>query len=116
MSEKELNGKDRLQMISQSIRTLAMMAQCNVTYCINLPEVEDQYLASNYIPNCEEAEKAASEIAGNIVCIIAGFMGNLLTGGATKAAAEGIADEILARAKALFAERTEGIGEGAGPQ
>lgn len=112
---------DRLKMISQSIKTMAAMAQVGVSYCIVIPGYgvrEDARLVSNYITKKSERSDAeiGSEICGNIEATLEVFMKALLARGVSDDAIMGIVDEIVRKTKERFTVTTTGIGRGAVPQ
>ena len=120
-TETNEDQDDRMRMISQSIKTMAAMAQVGVSYCIVIPGYgvrEDARLVSNYITKKSERSDAeiGSEICGNIEATLEAFMKALLAQGVSDDAIMGIVDEIVRKTKERFTVTTTGIGRGAGPQ
>ena len=120
-TETNEDQDDRMRMISQSIKTMAAMAQVGVSYCIVIPGYgvrEDARLVSNYMTKKSERSDAeiGSEICGNIEATLEAFMKALLVQGVSDDAIMGIVDEIVRKSKERYNAETAGIGRGAGPQ
>ena len=112
---------DRLKMISQSIKTMAAMAQVGVTFCIVIPGYgvrEDARLVSNYITKKIERSDAeiGSEICGNIEATLEAFMKALLAQGVSDDAIMRMVDRIGRKTKEPFTVTPTGIRRAAGPQ
>lgn len=120
-TETQQDQDDLMKMISQSIKTMAAMAQVGVSFCIVIPGYgvrEDARLASNYITRKDDRSERdiIGEICGNISTILEAFMKSLLAQGVSDDAIAGIVDEIVSITKERYTVSTAGIGRGAGPQ
>lgn len=112
--------RERLMIISQSIRTIGMMAKVGISYCIVIPGYgarPDDRLASNVCPEIDErsADSIIAEIGENLCCMLDAYMDQMHKSGLPKDAVTGYVEHIYQAAKDHFLERAAGTGEGAGP-
>ena len=113
---------DRLMAISKSIKAVGSMTGTGISYCIVIPGHgvrEDSRLASCCIapPSDKSDSMIVQELAGNVSCMIQGFMSSLRQAGLTDEATRGILDKTVEDAKDRYSDQWKGFeNAGAGPQ
>lgn len=129
MKNEEAQGSDsvaemneRLIAISKSIKAVGSMTGTGISYCIVIPGYgvrEDSRLASCCIapPNDKSDRMIIQELAGNVSCILQGFMSALRKDGLSDGAARGLLNTTIEDAKRRYEEQWKGFETaGAGPQ
>ena len=113
---------ERLIAISKSIKAVGSMTGTGISYCIVIPGHgvrEDSRLASCCIapPSDRSDSMIVQELAGNVSCMIQGFMSSLRQAGLTDEATRGILDKTVEDAKDRYSDQWKGFeNAGAGPQ
>ena len=113
---------DRLMAISKSIKAVGSMTGTGISDCIVIPGYgvrEDSRLASCCIapPSDKSDSMIVQELAGNVSCMIQGFMSSLRQAGLTDEATRGILDKTVEDAKDRYSYQWKGFeNAGAGPQ
>ncbi len=114
---------ERLMAISKSIKAVGSMTGTGISYCIVIQNYdgtnEDSRLASCCIaPPVDKSDRMiVQELAGNVSCIIQGFMTSLRQAGLSDGAARSILNKTVEDAKERYTNKWKGFETaGAGPQ
>ncbi len=112
---------DRLIAISKSIKAVGSMTGTGISFCIVIPGYgvkEDCRLASCCIapPTDRSDRMIVQELAGNISCMIQGFLSSLRQAGLSDGAARGVLNNTIEDAKNRYTEQWKSLeNAGAGP-